>query len=255
MARVELRPHLPAALRYARALTRSRDEGEALVAMALRSLLDGRMALDWTLALPGALFELVHRHWVPFDEPRPADSSEENRLHAALSPIEPWDRAVLLLVRFEEMPTGEAARILHITEAEVRRRITVAERRLLRQPLPRVLIIEAEPDSAGELQEIVVDLGCEVVGPIGSSSQALTLAAVEKPDLIVSGTCGDATMVLDAVAAIRRGREIPVVLVTGTPARLRRQQLDGRIYVAGKPLDRAVLAPMLEQALRRETGS
>src|SRR3546814_1667080 len=69
MGTEDLNSHLPAALRFARGLTRSRREGEALVETTLRALLEGSARLDRDLTLPAAVFECLYRSWIPVDAP------------------------------------------------------------------------------------------------------------------------------------------------------------------------------------------
>src|SRR3546814_8126807 len=69
MGTEDLNSHLPADLRFARGLTRSRREGEALVETTLRALLEGSARLDRDLTLPSAGFECLYRSWLPVDSP------------------------------------------------------------------------------------------------------------------------------------------------------------------------------------------
>src|SRR3546814_1435002 len=127
----DLNAYLPAALRFARGLTRSRREGEALVETTLRALLEGSARLDRDLTLPAAVFECLYRSWIPVDAPhgRHEAAAGDDGIYRALSRVAPRDRAPLLLVRFEGLSAGEAAQVLHVTEAEIQRRLTRAERR------------------------------------------------------------------------------------------------------------------------------
>lgn len=259
MGTEDLSSHLPAALRFARGLTRSSREGEALVETALEALLDGSTSLDRSLTLPAALFECVHRSWIPVDAPRAAqDRSDgvdgENGLYTALSRVAPPDRAALLLVRFERLSAGEAARVLHISEAETCRRLTQAERRLLRRPHPRVLIIGEDARTAGELQDLVTGLDCEVVGPV-SLRRAAGLAASQSPDLILAATTsGSGESGIDAIEAIGRRRDTPVIFVTDAPDRLFGRRVTRREYLTGTPLDHEAAAAQINRALGRTSA-
>ena len=252
MGTEELSCHLPAALRFARGLTRSRSEGETLVETTLKSLLDGRATFDRSLVFPSALLECVYRTWIPVDAPQeaPADGDGDT-IYGALSRVAPADRAALLLVRFEGLSAIEAARVLRISEAETRRRLTQAERRLLRQPHPRVLIIGEDAGTSGELQELVVGLDCEVVGPVPPRG-AVGLAAAETPDLILAATLSTSGQSgIDAVEAICRHRDTPVIFVTDQPDRLFGRRITWRECVTGIPIDREAAAAHINRALGR----
>lgn len=256
MGTEDLSSHLPATLRFARGLTRSKREGEALVETALKALLEGSASLDHSLTLPSALFECVHRSWIPVDAPRasqerPGVAEPANPVYTALSRVAPPDRAALLLVRFEGLSAGEAARVLHISEAETRRRLTQAERRLLRQPHPRVLIIDEDSRTAGELQDLVTGLDCEVVGPV-PPRRAVGLAASQTPDLIVAATmAASGESGINAVEAICRHRDTPVIFVTDAPDRLFGRRITWRECLTGTPLDREAAAAQINRALGR----
>src|SRR3546814_12708836 len=79
MGTEDLNSHLPAALRFARGLTRSRREGEALVETTLRELLEGSARLDRDLTLPAAVFECLYRSWFPVDAPHGRHEAEIGR--------------------------------------------------------------------------------------------------------------------------------------------------------------------------------
>lgn len=256
MGTEDLGSHLPAALRFARGLTRSRLEGEALVETALQRLLDGSATFDRSLPQPLALFERVHSAWIPVDAPPepPEQDSAENPIFTALSRVAPSDRAALLLVRFERLSVNEAARVLRAGEAEVRRRLTQAERRLLRQPHPRVLIIGEDARTAGELQDLVAGLDCEVVGPV-PPRRAVGLAASQAPDLILAATTtATGQSGIEAVEAICRHRDTPVIFVTDQPERLVGRRITWRECVTGTPLDREATAAFINRALGRNTA-
>lgn len=247
MGTQDLADHLPAALRFARGLTRSSREGEALVETTLNALLAGDAAFDPSLPLPAALLECVHRSWIPVDAPGAARPGEADAMLDALSRVPPSGRGALLLIRFEGLSPADAARVLGLSEAEALRRLAQAERRLLRQPNPRVLIVEEHAEAAAELQDLVVELDCEVVGP-APPAEAADLAASQRPDLILAAVSGRSE--LDVVKAIRRRRGTPAIIVTDTPppAHDGGDPLD---WIAASPFDPEAAALRINQALGR----
>lgn len=251
MDRDQIVSHLPALLRYARSLTRSRQEGEFLVETALELLANGDTRLDASMSLRSALLERVHETWIPLDGTLSAGDDKDDGLFATLSRVPPRDRAALLLVRFEGLTEAEAAKVLHVSEAEVLRRLMEAERRLFRLPHPRVLIVIDEPPEGLDLQELVTELGCEAVGPVGFA-EALAAAASEKPDLMLSSATHAAlTECLAAAEAISREQGIPLILLLDDPDKTSGQIALERSYIVEQPFDRTQIEGLIRRAIRQ----
>ena len=80
--------------------------------------------------------------------------------------------------------------------------------------MPRVLVVDDEPLIAMMVEDWLVELECEPVGPVGSAEDALALIAGEALDgaiLDVSLRGHDSF----AVAAALRERSVPFVFATG----------------------------------------
>jgi DNA-binding response OmpR family regulator len=78
----------------------------------------------------------------------------------------------------------------------------------------RILVVEDEAVIALLIEQNLLDLGCQVVGPVGSLAAALTLARDEDID----GAILDVTIrggKVYPVAEILRSRGIPLVLASG----------------------------------------
>lgn len=78
----------------------------------------------------------------------------------------------------------------------------------------RVLVVEDEVLIALEIQDILQDFGCEVVGPIGKLDTALELALNERIDAAILDVTIRGGKVFP-VADILQGRNIPFVLASG----------------------------------------
>jgi DNA-binding response OmpR family regulator len=81
---------------------------------------------------------------------------------------------------------------------------------------PRVLIVEDEVLVADTLAEMLLELGCEPVGPVATADEAIALVRscpidAVVLDLMLHGV--DATPVAETLAA----KKIPFVLATGWP--------------------------------------
>jgi CheY-like chemotaxis protein len=78
----------------------------------------------------------------------------------------------------------------------------------------RILVVEDEPLVAMLLEEMLLDLGCEVVGPAYSIAQAARLAQEEVLDAAVLDVNVNGEM-SHSVAAILHARAIPFAFATG----------------------------------------
>lgn len=78
----------------------------------------------------------------------------------------------------------------------------------------RVLVVEDEVLIALEIQDMLQDFGCEVVGPVGKLETALELAGNEKVDAAILDVTIRGGKVFP-VADILLARNIPFVLASG----------------------------------------
>jgi CheY-like chemotaxis protein len=104
------------------------------------------------------------------------------------------------------------------------------------RPRPRILIVEDELLIAMEIEQMLVELGCAVVGPAPSVAQALAILDREEPDFaILDVNLGPERSTPIAEALRKRG--VPFALATGYD----RSQLPEPAYRhalhLGKPLD------------------
>lgn len=78
----------------------------------------------------------------------------------------------------------------------------------------RVLIVEDEAMISMLIEDMVLDAGCEIVGPAGRLDQALTLALKEDIDIGLLDINVDGSVVFP-VADVLRFRGIPFIFSTG----------------------------------------
>ncbi len=230
---------LPYARRYARALTGSQGEGDALVAEALKSGLgtstDGAASSvrEARIALYGAIGRLV--------APRPDDE-------AAQIGREP--RMLLLLTSLEELDIGDAAAAVGMSREQATAELASARDRLRSGIAARVLIIEDEPIIALDLQQLVESAGHEVVGVAASEEEAVALAEAEKPSLVLAdinlGEGGDGASAVSRILARHRA---PVIFVTAYPERLLTGAQLEPAFVITKPFEPTTLAVATFQAV------
>ena len=116
--------------------------------------------------------------------------------------------------------------------------------------VPHVLVVEDEALLAMELEQAVRTLGCQVIGPARSLTEAVRLAAGEpRPDAAILDVNLAGEMVFPA-ADILRTRAVPVLYTTGygSASTLTGRQLNA-VAVLRKPYPRKLLADVLCQAL------
>lgn len=114
----------------------------------------------------------------------------------------------------------------------------------------RLLLVEDEAMVAMMLEDMLGDLGCEVVGPAGTVAHALELA---RADQGITGAILDVNVAgeqIYPVAETLKARGVPFVFITGYSA----ADLDGRFAdtpTVQKPFSMPVLSDTLAKALAR----
>ncbi len=252
MSRV-LAPHLPYLRRYARALTGSQEGGDAYVRAALTALLAGEHALGDDVSPRVGLYRLFHRIWsgtgAALDKAeeisKPADGPESRLL--ALSAEH---RAALLLTAVEAFSLEEAGAILEESPEAVERSIVEAQRAIEGDLASRVLIIEDEPIIALDLENLITELGHDVVATAATHDQAIELALKNRPGLILADiNLGEGGSGLDAVTKILDSFDIPVIFVTAYPEKLLTGERPEPTYLIAKPFLPEAVQATVGQAL------
>jgi CheY-like chemotaxis protein len=83
-----------------------------------------------------------------------------------------------------------------------------------REPKHRILVVEDEAMVSMLLEDIVVDCGSEILGPVARSDEALTLAQAAEYDVAVLDLNLHGTLSYP-IAEVIRGRGIPIIFATG----------------------------------------
>jgi CheY-like chemotaxis protein len=247
-----LAPHLPYLRRYARALTGSQSSGDAYVRAALSALLTGDQALDTTVPPRVGLYRLFHAIWQSasgrLDEPdqEASEKTPEGRLHALAGP----KRAALLLTAVEGFSLEETGHILDEDAEEVERQILDAQRTIDKQLASRVLIIEDEPIIALDLENLVTELGHNVVGTAATRDEAVKKALAERPGLVLADiNLGEGGSGIDAVNDILNSFDIPVIFITAYPEKLLTGERPEPTYLIAKPFLPETVQATVGQAL------
>jgi CheY-like chemotaxis protein len=112
---------------------------------------------------------------------------------------------------------------------------------------PRILLAEDELLVAAEIELMLAELGCEVVGPVATVAEVERLAGAEPLDCALLDVNLRGEQVFSAVPALH-ARKIPVVLSSGYHSPARFPQGFRQLPVLVKPYDRAELAALLRAA-------
>ena len=249
-----LAPHLPYLRRYARALTGSQESGDAYVRASLTALLAGEQALDDDLPPRVALYRLFHRIWST------AGARDSNRRRAWRKSEEAGEPAFGPVGRAARGAAADGGGILQPRRG--RRHPRTWRRTKWSTPLSRrsapskaiwhrtVLIIEDEPIIALDLENLVTELGHEVVATAATRDQAVELALQKEtgpdPGRHQSGRrrlgprCRQ--QILDSF-------DIPVIFVTAYPEKLLTGERPEPTYLIAKPFLPEAVQATVGQAL------
>ncbi|WP_421993730.1 response regulator [Roseococcus sp.] len=224
----ELIAVLPYARRYARALTGSQAEGDALVARAIPDLSE---ALPPKLALYARITQLTEN----------LEASGRGR---------PLGRHLLLLTSLEEISMADAALITGLDETEAADRAAEARAFVKAASATDVLIIEDEPVIAMDLRMLVQGCGHRVVGIAATEIEAVRLASEKGAGLILADiNLGRGGNGIQAVRRILQTLDIPVIFVTAYPEQLLTAEGIEPAFVMRKPFDPVTLAIFTYQAI------
>jgi DNA-directed RNA polymerase specialized sigma24 family protein len=246
-------PHLPYLRRYARALTGSQRSGDAYVRAALEALVAGEKELATDTTPRVALYHLFHVIWMssttdPQDRAvSPADAATpDGRLQSLMRS----NREALLLTAVEGFSPRETARILGKNEDEIEREIVEAQQAIDKQLASRVLIIEDESIIALDLENLMTELGHEVVGIAATRDEAVKQARQQKPGLVLADIrLADGSSGIDAVSDILKGFDIPIIFITAYPERLLTGERPEPTYLITKPFLSTTVKATVGQAL------
>lgn len=243
--------HLPLLRRYARALTGSQASGDAYVGAMLEALLQDPTLLDEQHGARAGLFRLFTRIWNSVSVNGGADEVLTLApTECRLTNITPLPRQAFLLLSLEGFSEDEAAFILEVDIAEVRRLSGIAGREMAAEIATDVLIIEDETFIAMDLESLVKNLGHRVIGVARTHADAIALAKTKEPGLILADIqLADGSSGLDAVNELLRVVEVPVVFITAYPERFLTGERPEPAFLISKPFQPAMVSAVASQAL------
>ena len=235
--REELIRALPYARRYARALSGSQAVGDGLVADSLRDLQERRSTSDRSDARH-VLYGLVTQRFNGMAAKIPEGGLRSQQ------------RQLLLLTSLEEVSLADAAGLVGLSHDQADTTLQHAREFLRAAAATDVLIIADEPLIALDIEGLVTECGHRVVGIAATESEAVAIAARERPGLILAdinlGIGGDGA---NAVARIMRHLNAPVIFVTAYPERLLTGEAVEPAFIISKPFEPMTLAIATFQAV------
>lgn len=243
---------LPLLRRYARALTGSQTSGDRYAALTLEALLEDRSIFETASGPKVALFAAFNRIWSSVGAKVHADEtglSAQAQKH--LSQLSVNTREALLLHTIEEFTVDEVAEIMEIEPSEAQHLIKVADDEMAKSVAGKILVIEDEAIIALHISKIVKGLGHTVTGTARKQSDAIELAAMERPDLILSDIqLADGSSGIDAVNDIlAKAGDIPVIFITAFPERLLTGERPEPAFLITKPYTEEQVQSAVSQAM------
>ncbi len=233
--REDLLRALPYGRRFARALAGSQARGDQMVADAVRGLLAGASGQPEPRL---ALYEGILQQASAAATTGPTHLMSDQQRH------------LVLLTSLEEVPLAAAAALVGADLPAAEAMLADARDHLRAAAATDVLIIEDEPIIAMDIEELVLGCGHRVVGVASTEADAVEIARLHRPGLILAdinlGAGGDGS---SAVARIMRSHYAPVIFVTAYPERLLTGDALEPAFVITKPFEPLTLAIATYQAV------
>jgi DNA-directed RNA polymerase specialized sigma24 family protein len=249
----QIAPLLPHLRRYARALTGSQKRGDAYVRSVLEAIVADESVVDGKADVRIGLYRVFHGIWstADLDVAQPEETGGmESIVSQRLSRMTPINRQALLLTAMEGFSNRETAKILQVDESQVSSLIDVALKEIDNQIATTVLIIEDEPIISMDLEQIVRDLGHDVVATVATRDEAADATATQKPGLVLADIqLADGSSGIDAVKDIFTRFSVPVIFVTAYPERLLTGERPEPTFLITKPFLQSTVKAAIGQAL------
>jgi len=246
-------PHLPYLRRFARAVTGSQEAGDAYVVAFLEALVADPRNLRQDMPSRPAVYHTFLKVWnaMPINHTNQAVSFDRGRVSdRRIETLTPRPRQAFLLASVEGFSPDDIALIMDTTRDDVGELIAAAGREIVEQIAAKVMIIEDEPLIALELENLVTDLGHDVVGIARTRKEAAALASKTSPGLVLADIqLADGSSGIDAVNDILSSVEMPVIFVTAYPERLLTGERAEPTFLVPKPFKPDMLRAVISQAL------
>ncbi len=244
--------HLPYLRRYARALTGNQTSGDNYAIAVLESVIADPGLVSDHPDTKLALFAVFHSIWSSSGAPvAEAEGGISTRAQAHLAALPHHSREALLLNSIEGFSTDQIAAIMAIDADEASHLIDVAMREMETSVHGSVLVIEDEAIIAMDITDIVEGMGHRVTGNARTHSEAVKLAAADRPELILADIqLADNSSGVDAVNEIlAQFGDVPVIFITAFPERLLTGERPEPAFLINKPYTEEQVRSAVSQAM------
>jgi CheY-like chemotaxis protein/DNA-directed RNA polymerase specialized sigma24 family protein len=244
--------HLPYLRRYSRALTGNQSSGDAYAIAALEAIISDPAVLSSRDDTAVALFSVFHSIWASSGSPvAEADSALGQVAQSHLSALTPNSREALLLNTIEGFNLAQVAQIMGLSEEEAAGLVDVALREMEAAVTGSVLVIEDEAIIAMDIAAIVEGMGHRVTDNARTHTEAVQMAAAQRPDLILADIqLADNSSGIQAVNDIlAQFGDIPVIFITAFPERLLTGERPEPAFLINKPYTEEQVRSAVSQAM------
>jgi CheY-like chemotaxis protein len=244
--------NLPYLRRYARALTGNQTTGDNFAAATLETVLQDTSILKISDNRKVALYHAFHLVWASAGAPvGEADTRMSAVAQGHMAGLTPNTREALLLNVLEGFSHEEIAAIMQLDSEDVSHLTKIALEEMERSVAGRVMIIEDEAIIAMHLSAILADMGHSVTGIAATRTEAVDLAARDRPDLILADVqLADKSSGIDAVNDIlAQFDHVPVIFITAFPERLLTGTRPEPAFLISKPFTEDQVFAAVSQAL------
>lgn len=249
----QIAPLLPHLRRYARALTGNQKRGDAYVRSLLEAIVADDSIIDRSLDPRVGLYRAFYAIWstADIDAAQPEEAAgAESIVSQRLSRMTPINRQALLLTAMEGFSNRETAQVLQVGEGEVSALIDAALKEIDNQIATTVLIIEDEPIISMDLEQIVRDLGHDVMATVVTRDEAVSAITAKRPGLVLADIqLADGSSGIDAVKDIFSRFSVPVIFITAYPERLLTGERPEPTFLITKPFLQSTVKAAIGQAL------
>lgn len=244
--------HLPYLRRYARALTGNQTSGDQYAIAVLESIVADPVMLKAHANPKVSLFAVFHSIWSTSGAPiAEADDVISGAAQAHMAGLTLNSREALLLNTVEGFDHAEVAAIMAVDIAEAKHLIDVAVQEMERSVRGSVLVIEDEAIIAMDITAIVEGMGHRVTSNARTHTEAVEMAAADRPDLILADIqLADNSSGIEAVNEILgQFGQIPVIFITAFPERLLTGERPEPAFLINKPYTEEQVRSAVSQAM------
>jgi CheY-like chemotaxis protein len=167
-----------------------------------------------------------------------------------LGQISAMPRQAFLLMSVEGFSEEDAATILNVDRQTLQGLVEESGRELAAQIATDILIIEDEVLIALDLENLVESLGHRITGIARTRSEAVALAKVKPPGLILADIqLADGSSGMEAVNDLLALFEVPVIFITAYPERFLTGERPEPAFLVSKPYQPSTVSALVSQAL------